>query len=115
MTFKELMRFDAESFVEVAEFAELIVLDGVILKAQLIQYTQERSSNEKKQFSGLHGDYTEVHFKVEDYLRKRRRLPVEGEYCKVNGRNYVVESSAANLGIATLTLAAYRQKIIKNL
>lgn len=107
--FKSLLQSDSEIFLNLEEFGEAINLDGLELKAQLSVRTAIKSSNEKKQFPGLHGDFVEIHFKTSEYLEIKKRLPFEGEQCELNGKRYYVKSSVDDLGIAKLELESYRQ------
>ena len=106
--FKAMLEADAEIFLNVAEFAEMINLDGIRLAAQMTVRTASASSNEKHQHVALHGDYVELHFKTAEYNEVRKRLPFQGELCTLNGKKYTVESSVDDLGIAKMTLKAYR-------
>ena len=106
--FKSMLKADSAIFLNTGEFAEVVNLDGLILNAQLNTYTQEISSNEKKQHLGLHGDFVELHFKTDEYLEVRQRLPFQGELCTMNGKKFYVQSCVDDLGIAKLVLESYR-------
>ena len=106
--FKDMLKDDSKIFLATDEFAEKVNLDGLLLDAQLNTFTQEISSNEKKLHLGLHGDFIELHFKTDDYISVRKRLPFQGELCTLNGKKFYVKSSVDDLGIAKLTLDSYR-------
>ena len=106
--FKEDLRDDLRTFVAMEEFAQLIDLNGVMMPAQVVKHTAEKSQRMSQQFGGLHGDFTEIFFQAEPYIKKRGRLPVKGDWIYVDKRRYDVVSSQDDLGMAHVTLAAYR-------
>ena len=118
MKFKELLSEDAAVIFEIEEFAEYIQLDNVILKASLNRSTEPKSGNEKQNFDGLHGDFAKLFFKTSDYVKKRGRIPKNGEYVylakgKFNKR-YRVINSEDDLGVTCLTISAYRQNVLRD-
>ena len=72
--------------------------------------TAEKSGRLQETFEGLHGDFVELYFKTAEYAG---RLPVQGEWCYVDGRRYEVCSSEDELGMSHITLAAYRQSVMR--
>lgn len=111
--FKEILKADLDTFINLEEFSDEITIDGVTLPAQLTTSTKEKSARQSENFQGLHGDFVTVYFKTADYLATRQRLPVYNEYVIMNGKRYVVESSSDQGGIAKLILSAYRQNILR--
>ena len=109
MSFKDDVRADLPTFVEVTEFGELATIDGVILWAQIIPWTAEKSSRQNENYDGLFGDYVTIYFQTEPYVKKRKRLPAQGQWVYVNGKRYDVRSCRDELGITKLICAAYRQ------
>lgn len=114
MIFRELLAEDAETYFNLDEFAELVIIDEVELPAQFLTHTEKKSSQEKMNFGGLHGDFAEIFFKTQDYLNYREKIPKQGDYCRINGKRYDVISSADEKGITRLVLSAYRQGIPRN-
>lgn len=104
---------DLPIFVETAEFAEEVEIDGVKLPAQLMSLSKERSERMREQFSGLEGDFCELFFRTADYIAIKKRLPRVHEFCYVNGKRFDVISSEDELGISHLVLAAYRQPVLR--
>lgn len=119
MTFKDILPDDDFSMLDLDEMGELVKIDGVILKAVIDKHTAKKSGNEKKNFKMLFGDFIEVFFRTEDYCRKRERLPHQGEVCYLYSdewkldKRFVVESCAAEFGMAHLILSAYRQNNLR--
>ena len=113
MTFKDDIKDDLQEFVELTEFAELIKLDGLILPAQMIHHTAEKSGRQTENYAGLHGDFTELYFMSEPYKLKRERLPRNGEWIFINDKRYDVISVTEELGIAHVVCSAYRQNVLR--
>lgn len=109
MTFRQTLQSDRDVFLNLDEFAEYIKIDGVILKAQFQDYTQPKSGNDKKNYFGLHGDFSVVYFKTDEYCVKRERIPHEGEVVEIDGKRYTVNSARDEKGITRLEIEAYRQ------
>lgn len=109
ISFAELLKADNEEIINIEEFGEVVTIDGVILHAQIDNFTQKKSTMDKKNFRGLHGDFTTIYFRTSDYCGKRERIPVQGEIIHVNGKRYTVESSRDESGITTLEIDTYRQ------
>ena len=105
MTFKEQIAADLDIFVETEEFAELVTIDGVELKAQKLSHTAEKSARLTEQWDKLFGDFVTLYFKREDYKKK---LPVHGQSVIIDGKRFDVLSSENELGICKLVLSAYR-------
>ena len=110
MTFKEQLAADLDIFVEIDEFAELVMIDGVTLRAQKLSHSAEKSQRLSEQFDGLYGDFVTLYFKRDDYNKK---IPIHGQSIVVDGRRYDVLSSAEELGIVKLVLSAYRQPSLR--
>lgn len=87
MTFKDDLKADITTFLDLDEFGELADVDNVILPAQIIN----------------------SYFRAETYLLKRKHLPKKNEWIWINGVRYDVESSQVEFGICKLVCAAYRQ------
>ena len=119
MTFKEILPDDDFAMLDLNEFAEFVRIDGLILKAVIENHTADKSGNDKKNFKGLFGDFTEIFFRTQDYCKKRERLPRNGEICKVYSeewkleKRFVVESCVDEMGMAHLILSAYRQDTLR--
>ena len=119
MTFKDILPDDDFELLNLDEMGELVKLDGVILKAVVEKNTAKKSGNDKKNFKMLFGDFTELFFRKEDYCRKRKRLPRQGEVCYLYSdewqldKRFVVESCADEFGMAHLVLSAYRQNNLR--
>ena len=111
--FKDDLKADIATFLELEEFGELITLDGVILPAQLSKHTAEKSQRLTQTFDKLHGDFSTIYFRAETYLKKRARLPNQGEWVWLNNIRYDVVSSENQAGVAKLTLSAYRQSTLR--
>lgn len=111
--FKEDLLSDRDIFLNDNEFAEMITVDGVELKAVRSEYNSKKSSNKAENFAGLFGDFTNIYFKTDDYLATRKRLPNHGEFSIINGKRYVVETCADEGGICKLVLSAYRQAVLR--
>ena len=109
MMFKDDLHNDIATFLDLDEFGELADVDGVILPAQIVRYTSERSTRQNESYSMLHGDFITLYFRAETYLKKKGRLPKKNEWVVVNGVRYTVESSQEEFGICKLTCSAYRQ------
>lgn len=120
MTFKEILPDDDSAMLDLTEFAELVKIDGVILRAVIENHTADKSGNDKKNFKGLFGDFTEIYFRTQDYCRKRERLPRNGEVCYVYSnewkcdKRFHVESCVDEMGMAHLILSAYRQDTLRS-
>lgn len=107
-TFKEQLAADLDLFVELDEFAELVTIDGVELRAQKISHTAEKSQRLSEHFEMLFGDFVTLYFRRDDYDKK---IPVQGQWLVVDGKRFDVLSSADELGIVKLVLSAYRQPL----
>ena len=112
MKFKELLKRDLNTFVNLSHFAGFHVIDGVIISAIVDKYTQAKSGSESKTFTKLHGDFCDIHLRTRDYLIKKDHLPKHGDRIKVDGRAYTVEACKEEHGITILTLNAYRQNLV---
>lgn len=114
MTFKDLLPADDSAILDLSEFAELITIDGVTIRAVVQTHTAQKSGNEKKNFKGLHGDFTDIFFRTADYCQKRERLPNQGDVCFISEKRFVVESCADEFGMTHLVLSAYRQNNLRS-
>ena len=117
MKFKDLIEEDAGAIFEIEEFAEYVMVDGVILKASLNVNTDKISGNQRLVFDALHGDFAILYFKTVDYTKKRKRIPKQGEYVyieqKGKRKRYTVMSAEDDLGVTALKLTAYRQDTLR--
>ena len=104
---------DLPIFVETAEFAQEVEIDGVKMPAQLMGQSKARSELVRNTFDKLEGDFSELFFRADDYRATKKRLPRQGEWVYVNGKRYDVISSEDELGMAHLVLAAYRQPVLR--
>ena len=119
MTFKEIIPSDNENILWLDEFAELVEIDGVILKAVVEKSTAQKSGSMKLNHKGLFGDFTTLYFRSADYMANEKRLPRHGERVKIYSEEWEcakmfnVVSCESDLGICTLTLDAYRQNTLR--
>ena len=109
--FKDDMKIDLDTFLELEEFAQLITLEGVELRGQVIKYTAEKSQRLAMQYGGLHGDFVQVYFATDEYLAAGKALPVQGQWVLLDGRRYDVVSCEDQQGLTRLVLSAYRQTV----
>lgn len=109
MSFRANLHDDLHVFVAPDEFAELVEIDNVLCQAQLIQHTADKSQRLTENFDGLHGDFTEIFFKAEPYVKKHGKLPQRGDLVYINGRRYKAERVEDELGMIHLIASAYRQ------
>ena len=112
MTFKELLKKDLDTFVNLGEFAEYHNIDNAIVAAVVDKYTQQKSGSDSKTFTKLHGDFCDIYCKTKDLLAKREQLPKHGDIIKVDGRSYKVDTCENEHGITILTLNSYRQNLV---
>ena len=110
MSFKEQLAADLDIFVELDEFAELVTIDGVTLRAQKILSTAAKSQRLTETYDMLFGDFVNLYFKASDYNKK---LPVHGQSVVVDRKRFDVLSSEESLGIVKLVLSAYRQPSLR--
>ena len=103
------LKDDLRTFVSTAEFAQMVDVDGVLLPAQVVKHTAAKSQRLTEQFDKLHGDFSELYFPAEPYLKKHGKLPVQGNWIWIDKVRYDVLASQNDLGMMHLTLAAYRQ------
>ena len=120
-TFKDDMRRDHKTFLELDEFAEIIDLNGVKLRAQYVWVSGERQKPDLAHKSEgyyvhppLHsptipGELLSLTFRAKDYLREKERLPKNTELVYVNGSRFYVKTMQEEFGLASLTLEADRQ------
>ena len=111
MRFKELMKSDNEAVLDIGEFGQLSLIDNVIMKAQKVYWTEKMSSREDRNYTGLYGDFVTIYFKAEDYLRKRKKLPKQGDWVFIDGKRYQVQSCQDELGLVSLIVKTYRQNL----
>ena len=109
MTFKDDLDADIETFLNLDEFGELATIDGVILPAQIIKYTSEKSTRQNESYPMLHGDFITIYFRADTYQQAKQRLPKKNEWIVVNKVRYTVEISQEEFGLMKLTCSAYRQ------
>lgn len=112
-TFRDDMAADIPVFVELDEFGRLTWIDGVLLPAQIIERTADKSNRQNETFAGLHGDFTTIYFATDHYIKKRERIPRHGEIIYVNGKRFTVESSREEQGITKIVASAYRQNTLR--
>ena len=111
--FKDDLREDNYTFLNLEEFSELTWVDGLLLRCQVSHYTGEKSTRQNENFDGLHGDFVTIDFEAAPYIRKKKRLPRQGEWIKINGRRYDVESVKNEMGVAKIVCSAYRQNTLR--
>ncbi|WP_314905001.1 hypothetical protein [Selenomonas artemidis] len=106
MSFRDQVAADIDAvFLNTDEFAELHTIDGVEVRAVASEnVTRKKSGIASRNYDGLHGDYAKVTCKAADL----QRVPNQGENIKLDGKRYKVERCVNNMGMLTLTLAAYR-------
>ena len=114
MTFKDDLAEDKYTFLNVNEFSELATVDGVLMKCQISHWTAEKSNRLTETFDGLHGDFTTIYFDADVYIKKRQRLPRNGEQIYVNSKRYDVVSVKNEMGIAKIVCSAYRQNVLRS-
>ena len=112
MTFKDDLREDIATFLCPTEFSEYVQINGVLLPAQVSNHTAEKSGRQNENYDGLHGDFVEVYFSSAPYLKKRGKLPKQGDWIYIQSKRYDVVSAQDELGIAKIICAAYRQNAI---
>ena len=110
MNFKDDLKDDIKTFLDLDEFAEYVRIDGLILPAQIEYHTAEKSARQSENFAGLHGDFVTIYFASEPYYKKRQKLPRFGEWIYVNDKRYDVESANEEKGIIRVECAAHRQQ-----
>lgn len=125
MNLKDCIAQDVNVFLDLGEFGEIIDLDDVKLRAQVVKHTAGRKQSEiankndnfyihpEKHNIHLIGDYVTVHFKTADYCRERERIPKNTEYIHLNGNRYRVEESRDEFGLTSLICTADRQNTLK--
>ena len=113
MIFKEYLPGDMQEMLNLDVFAEEINLDEVCIKSIVENRTGFKSGNQNLNYPGLHGDFVELFFRVEDYIKSRKRLMRNGEICFLNGKRYTVESVTDEQGMAHLLISAYRQNTLR--
>ena len=113
MTFKDYLPADNHMMMNVEEFGEEIIIDDVELRAVAEESTAQKSGNRNLNYPGLHGDFLEIYFCVEDYIAERERLMKHGEVCHVNGKRYDVVQCTDEQGMCHLILSAYRQEQVR--
>ena len=111
--FKDDIADDIATFVSCKEFAELTEIDGVLLPCQIMDYTAEKSGRQNENYAGLHGDFVTIFFPTAPYVKKRERLPRNGEWIMVAGKRYDVISVKDELGVTQIICAAYRQNVLR--
>lgn len=109
MNFRDNLHDDLPVFVEPDEFAQIVDVDGVLCQAQLIQHTAEKSQRLTENFDGLHGDFTEIFFMAEPYVKKHGKIPQRGDLVYINKKRYKAERVEDELGMIHLIASAYRQ------
>ena len=112
MKFKDYLPADNITMLNLDEFAEYIELDNVIIRAMILENTSQKSGNRQLNYTGLHGDFTEIFFRTCDYTVKRGRIPKHGEISCVRGKRYTVDRCEDEQGMCHLILSAYRQNTV---
>lgn len=113
MTFKDDLREDIPTFLNVDEFSEPRDIDGVQMTCQVVHYTGDKSNRQNETFEGLHGDFVTIYFEAAKYTAERERLPRHGEWIYVDGKRYDVVSVKNEMGIAKVVCTAYRQNTLR--
>ena len=104
-TFKDDVERDIKNvFIDLTEFSDYHTVDGVIIPCIVNSHTGDKS---------LHGDFMTLHFKATDYTVKRERLPRHGEWIYLDGKRYDVISVQNDMGVAKITISAYRQNTLR--
>ena len=112
-SFKDDLRADNFTYLNTDEFSELTWVDGVLMKCQVSHWTAEKSGRASDNYDGLHGDFTTIFFEASVYMKKRERLPREGEWIYINGKRYDVMRVKNEMGVAKVVCAAYRQNTLR--
>lgn len=122
-TFEADMRRDIREFLSLDAFAEMVTLNGVKLRAQIIWQSAERQkpdlAHKNKNYyihpeihaQAIPGELCTVYFRAADYLREKERLPKNTETVYLNGSRYYVKSMQEEYGMAWLELEADRQNV----
>ena len=100
-------------FINLHEFSEYHIIDGVIIPCQVSQWTADKSNRQNETFAGLHGDFTTLYLETAAYTRKRERLPRQGEWLYLDDVRFDVVSVRDEMGIAKIVLSAYRQNTLR--
>lgn len=120
-TFESDMRRDIREFLSLDAFAEMVTLNGVKLRAQVLWQSADRQKPDlahKNKAYYIHpemhaqtipGELCTVYFRSADYLREKERLPKNTESCYLNGSRYYVKTMSEEYGLAELSLEADRQ------
>lgn len=114
MNFKDVIKLDNEEvFIDLSEFAEYVLIDGMMIQAQVQYRTERKSALQSESFEGLHGDWVKIFFRTADYCAKNERLPNQGEYVHINGKLYKVLTCKDEMGITRLQVSGYRQEQLR--
>lgn len=117
MTFKDALKDDFKTFLDLTEFGEIIEMDGVLLPAVIQKSTGEFNkatpSARNNVQPPLHnepliGDLVTVYFKAADYRKKRGRLPQHSEFVRIDGKRYKVLTARDEMGIFKMECTADR-------
>ena len=108
MTFKDDLREDLATFVSCDEFGEVLDVDGVICKAQLMTHSANKSARQTETYDKLNGDFSELYLMTAPYVAKHGKIPERGDWLFVNGKRYTVERSEDELGLLHIELSSYR-------
>lgn len=113
-TFKDDVERDIKNvFIDLTEFSDYHTVDGVIIPCIVNSHTGDKSNRQNETYDGLHGDFMTLHFKATDYTVKRERLPRHGEWIYLDGKRYDVISVQNDMGVAKVTISAYRQNTLR--
>lgn len=114
MNLKDVIKLDNEEvFMDLGEFAEYVLIDGLLIQGQVQYRTERKSALQSESFEGLHGDWVKIFFRTADYCAKNERLPNQGEYVHINGKLYKVLTCKDEMGITRLQVSGYRQEQLR--
>lgn len=113
MIFKDYLPQDSLHMLNLEEFGEIINIDDCEIQAVIEVSTNQKSGNRQLNYPALHGDFLELYFRTEDFLKYKSRLMIHGDICHVNGVRYDVEECTDEQGMTHLLLSAYRQNKVQ--
>lgn len=100
MSFKDQIETDLNVFLNIDEFGELAVVDGV--RFCVVLFEERRDANTVDGVVSY--DVLMMHAAEADLQRLPQGVPVVNRELRVNGRRYVVSSVTENLGMFDVEL-----------
>lgn len=107
-TFKDFLRADLDTFINLDEFAELAEVNGKTVKAVIIKssapsassYTVKKQIDPSKHLQ-LSGNFITLYVKTADL----EKLPKNGDFIYIDSTRYKVQSAAESFGVYKITCA----------